>query len=70
MSEGHVDVSPQALSIARAIDRACRVPGRYTITLLLPGRRQDAWEVEIARAEPLQRMAAGRRKRAGDKVTR
>lgn len=69
MSESHTDVSPQALSIARAIDRACRLPGRYTITLHLPGHRQDPWEVEIARAEPLQRIAPGRKPQS-NRVTR
>ena len=50
------DVSPEALRIARAIDRICRAPGRYTITLIIPPHPRAPWSAEITRVEPLQQL--------------
>jgi len=50
------DVSGDALRIARAIDRLCYLPGRYTITLTVPASRRQPWTIEISRVEPLQRL--------------
>jgi hypothetical protein len=51
-----VDISQEALRIARAIDRLSHRPGRYTITLTIPASRRRPWLIEISRIEPLQRL--------------
>jgi hypothetical protein len=50
------DVSAAALRLARAIDRTCRLPGRYTITILIPPHPHTPWSAEITRVEPLQQL--------------
>ncbi|HSM57446.1 MAG TPA: hypothetical protein VK879_14945 [Candidatus Sulfomarinibacteraceae bacterium] len=56
------DVSRQALSIARAVDRICRDPGRYTITIDVPSHRNNAWRVRVARVDLLRDMRTRRRR--------
>ncbi|MDX1664469.1 MAG: hypothetical protein R3272_11800 [Candidatus Promineifilaceae bacterium] len=57
------DISPQARSIARLVDRLCRTPGRYLIIYDVPGRPDRERQVEIWRAEILRRMSL---KKEGD----
>ncbi len=49
-------VSREAMRIARALDRHCRKPGRYSITLTIPASTRQSWKVEISWMEPLQRL--------------
>ena len=56
------DVSNQALSIARAIDRTCRTPGRYSITIDIPPHRSHPWRIQFSRSEPLQHIPQPPRK--------
>lgn len=48
------DVSKQALSIARMIDRVCRRPGAYVLTIEIPAHRRKAWRVRLARQDVLR----------------
>lgn len=48
------DVSKQALSVARTLDRLCRAPGTYTITIEIPAHRRHPWRVQLARVELLR----------------
>ena len=50
------DLSSEALRVARAIDRVCRHPGRYTITLTISAYPQQPWILEISRVELLRRI--------------
>ena len=52
--------SRRAIRIARAIDRACRTPGRFVIVLDIPAHRRSAWRIEIARIEALAHLEARR----------
>jgi hypothetical protein len=56
-----LDISPRILSLARAIARACRVPGRYTISLEIPAHPRAGWSAQIARSEMLQLLELERR---------
>jgi hypothetical protein len=58
-----LDISPRILSLARAIERACRVPGRYTISLEIPAHPRAGWNAQIARSEMLQLLDLDRRPR-------
>ena len=49
------DVSRQALSIARALDRMILLPGRYTIIIDVPAHRRMPWEFELSRLDTLRR---------------
>ena len=59
--DGQQDVSSHALSVARVIDRLCRLPGTYVMMLTVPAHRRSPWIVEFYRAEMLQRWEAGSR---------
>ena len=54
------DVSSRALSVARVIDRLCRLPGTYVMMLTVPSHRRSPWIVEFYRAELLQRWEESR----------
>ena len=60
-NEGQRDISSHALSVARVIDRLCRMPGTYVMMLTVPVHRRSPWIVEFYRAELLQRWEAGSR---------
>jgi hypothetical protein len=51
------DVAPAVLALARAIQRTCIHPGRYTIQLFVPFRPAGALEVVIYRVEVVQRLS-------------
>lgn len=48
------DISARALSIGRIIDRLCRAPGTYIITLVIPTHRRAPWLIEFHRLEKLR----------------
>jgi hypothetical protein len=48
------DISKQAHSIARIIDRVCRHPGTYVLTIEIPAHRRKAWRVRLTRQEVLR----------------
>ncbi len=50
------NVSPRALSIGRTIDRLCRLPGTYTVTVTVPSSRRAPWLVQIHRLEAIRRL--------------
>ena len=54
------DISKQAWRIARALDRVCRLPGRYVVHITIPAHRRRPWLVEISRVDTLQQMEAKR----------
>jgi len=45
------DLSPRVVSLARRIDRL--PPGHYTIELVKPDMRGEAWRAQITRIEDL-----------------
>ncbi|MCI0394480.1 MAG: hypothetical protein L0332_29950 [Chloroflexi bacterium] len=49
-------ISRRALAIARLLDRHCRAPGRYTITIEIPAHARAPWSAEITRVEPIRRL--------------
>ena len=55
-----LDISKQAWRIARALDRVCRLPGRYVVQITIPAHRRQPWQVEISRVDRLQQMEAKR----------
>jgi hypothetical protein len=55
------DVSHRAHTIARLIDRLCRVPGVYTIRLVIPSHSRAPWEVQMDRVERIRMMDIERR---------
>lgn len=55
------DVSFRALAIGRAIDRLCRTPGTYAVTVVVPSHRRSPWQVKLFRVEGLQRLELERR---------
>lgn len=64
--KNHQDVSPQALSVARTLDRVCRQPGLYTLTVEIPAHRRKPWRVRLARMELLRDTTTpSRRSRRG-----
>lgn len=54
------DVSFRALAIGRAIDRLCRTPGTYAVTVVVPSHRRSPWQVIFYRAEVVQSLELGR----------
>lgn len=50
------DVSVRALAIGRAIDRLCRTPGTYAVTVVVPSHRRSTWQVKFYRVEVLQSL--------------
>ena len=61
LSQGDpTNVSHRALSIGRAIDRLCRMPGSYAITVTVPSNRRAPWLVQFHRLEPMRRMHVNR----------
>lgn len=48
------DISPQALSVARVLDRVCRLPGTYVLTIEIPAPRRKPWRVRLSRVELLR----------------
>jgi len=55
-----LDVSGQAMGIARLVDRVCRQDGEYVIRLTVPAHRRSAWGVEIERVELLRTQQVGK----------
>ena len=60
MNDAPSDISKQARRIARALDRVCRLPGRYVVQITIPAHRRQPWQVEISRVDTLQQMEAKR----------
>jgi len=54
-------ISHRALTIARLIDRHCRVPGEYTIKLVVPYHSRGQWGVEVSRQERIRTMEIDRK---------
>ncbi len=50
------DVSTRALSIGRTIDRLCRLPGTYAITVTVPANRRSPWLVQFHRLETIRQL--------------
>ncbi len=48
------NVSPRALSIGRTIDRLCRQPGTYAITVTVPANRKAPWLVQFHRLDTMR----------------
>ena len=48
------DISKQALSVARVLDRVCRLPGTYVLTIEIPAPRRKPWRVRLSRVELLR----------------
>lgn len=55
------DISHRAHTVARLIDRFCRVPGVYTITLVIPSHSRAPWEVRVDRVERIRSMDIDRK---------
>lgn len=53
------DTSPQATSIARALDRLKLPPGRYTVTIDVPAKAH-AWRVTIHQATAIRTLTTAR----------
>lgn len=49
------DVSRQALSIARALDRLCLPPDDYELRIQIPAHSRHPWEFELSRLDTLRR---------------
>jgi len=56
-----VGASARAVSIGRVIDRLCRAPGTYQITVVVPVHRRAPWEITYARVEVVRREVGGRK---------
>jgi hypothetical protein len=54
------NVSPRALSIGRTIDRLCRLPGTYAITVTVPSNRRAPWLVQFHRLDTMRRLELNR----------
>ena len=50
----HSDISKQALSVARVLDRVCRMPGTYVLIVEIPTHRRKPWHVRLTRQEVLR----------------
>ena len=48
------DVSTNALSVARMLDRNASGPGTYIVTVHVSDRRRQPWNVEVSKVERLQ----------------
>ena len=55
-------ISHRALTIARLIDRHCRVPGEYTVKLIIPYHGRASWRVDIIRQEKIRSMEIDRKR--------
>ena len=55
------DTSPRALSIGRTIDRLCRLPGNYAITVTVPVNRRSPWLVQFHRLETMRQLKITRK---------
>ena len=53
-SNPYPDISKQALSVARVLDRVCRLPGTYVLTIEIPAHRRKPWRVRLTRQEVLR----------------
>jgi hypothetical protein len=51
---GPTDTSVRAVAIGRIIDRLCRSPGTYAITVTVPTHRRAPWQVNFFRVESLR----------------
>lgn len=56
-------VSHRALTIARLIDRHCRVPGEYTVKLIIPYHGRARWRIEVSRLEKIRSMEIDRKEK-------
>ena len=54
------NVSSRALSIGRTIDRLCRLPGTYAITVTVPLNRRAPWLVQFHRLDTMRRLKINR----------
>jgi hypothetical protein len=54
-----VGASRRAVSIGRVIDRLCRAPGTYQITVVVPVHRRAPWQVTYARVEVVRKETNG-----------
>lgn len=52
--------SSRAVSIGRVIDRLCRAPGTYQITVTVPVHRRSPWQITYARLEIARQEVRGR----------
>lgn len=50
------ELSTPITRLAWAIERACRTPGRYLITLIIPDSPRAPLSAEISRVEPVQQL--------------
>ena len=57
-----VGASGRAVSIGRVIDRLCRAPGTYQITVVVPVHRRSPWQITYAKVEVVRREDAARKK--------
>jgi len=48
--------SPRAMAIGRLVDRLCRTPGTYAITVIVPTHRRAPWQVTFFRLEALRSL--------------
>jgi len=60
-SASTIGVSHKALTVARLIDRHCRAPGIYTVTLLVPTHSRNPWKVEVSRLERIRSLEIDRK---------
>jgi hypothetical protein len=60
------DVSAEAMSLARAVDRVCKRPGRYVVVIEVGEKGRGGWQVEVGRLELLYQLS---RERNGLSVT-
>jgi len=54
-----VGASGRAVSIGRVIDRLCRAPGTYQITVVVPVHRRAPWQVTYAKVEVVRKETNG-----------
>jgi hypothetical protein len=58
---GDAGASGRAVSIGRVIDRLCRAPGTYQITVVVPVHRRSPWQITYARVEAVRKETVGRK---------
>ncbi len=49
-------VSDKSLTIARIVDRLCRTPGQYQITITIPSHKRGEWTIIFNRLEKLREV--------------
>jgi hypothetical protein len=54
LPDGPTDVSRQAITIGRIIDRLCQRPGEYQIRVTVPDHRRRPWVIDFYRVERLR----------------